>query len=165
MTSARYSSLSATAEINYTCELQFRMTLPKDLSVVYAGRSRMPVPRILVVDDDPDQRDLVRTVLESNHFEVVEAESGKVAAQAISSSAFDAVLTDLRMPEASGETLIQWIIHAHPHMRSRVLIVSGDPLAGGLDAFLSRAGFHILRKPYDLVDLVGAVNRILSRSA
>src|SRR5437867_2925892 len=107
----------------------------------------MPASRILVVDDDPNLREISRVFLEEAGFIVSEAESGRLAAEAIMRESFDAVVTDLRMPTASGEALIQWILLHRPGMKSRILVVSGQGLSPELGAFVSRTGIAFLSKP------------------
>jgi CheY-like chemotaxis protein len=59
-------------------------------------------PRILVVDDTPDTRRLMRRVLERARIEVLEAGTGTEGLAAIRSSRPDGVVLDLRMPGLSG---------------------------------------------------------------
>jgi PAS domain S-box-containing protein len=61
-----------------------------------------PRRRLLVVDDGPENRELVRLVLEDLGLEVEEAENGLVGVQKTLAGAFDAVLMDIQMPELDG---------------------------------------------------------------
>src|SRR5436190_9309822 len=117
----------------------------------------MPASRVLVVDDEPNLREISRVFLEDAGFTVSEAESGRLAAEAIVREAFDAVVTDLRMPTASGEALIQWILLNRPAMKTRILVVSGEGLSPELAAFVSRTGITFLAKPYVRDQLLDAV--------
>ena len=58
--------------------------------------------RVLVVDDDPDQRDRVRPWLEAQRWTVREAENGRVALARISEERPDVILLDLMMPDMDG---------------------------------------------------------------
>jgi two-component system response regulator AtoC len=62
--------------------------------------------RILVVDDEPAQRELVAGFLRKQGFEVALAGDGKDAVARFRAEPFDLVLTDQRMPELSGVELI-----------------------------------------------------------
>ena len=121
----------------------------------------MQTGRILVVDDEPMLRELSRCFLEPKGYTVSEAASGKLAAEALMKDGFDVITTDLRMPSASGETLIQWILAHQPHMRSRILIITGDPMAKDLLALVTRLGIPILPKPYSSDQLLAAVRRVI----
>lgn len=57
---------------------------------------------ILLVDDDPDQLDLLTTLLEFENFAVIPAESGQKGLEILSKQKVDAVVTDICMPEMSG---------------------------------------------------------------
>jgi DNA-binding response OmpR family regulator len=58
--------------------------------------------RVLVVDDDPDIRGLLRELLERAGYEVVEGATGREGLRALYSSAPDLVLLDVSMPEMDG---------------------------------------------------------------
>jgi CheY-like chemotaxis protein len=122
----------------------------------------METGRILIVDDEPIQRELSRLHLERAGYTVSEAASGKLAAEALTNGVFDVIATDLRMPAASGETLIQWILAHKPDMRSRILIVTGDPMAEDLSVLVGRLGIPVLGKPYRREELLSAIRRVHS---
>lgn len=66
------------------------------------------MPRLLIVDDDPVDRELAARCLDSiADLEVLEAENGKEALEMIARRPPDVVLTDLRMPEVDGLTLVR----------------------------------------------------------
>ena len=58
--------------------------------------------KILVVDDEPSIRDLLRVVLESRGFEVIEAENGLSALRAFEAGGADMVILDVMMPQMNG---------------------------------------------------------------
>jgi CheY-like chemotaxis protein len=62
----------------------------------------MTVPKILVVDDMPETRRLMRRVLERLSIDVIEADTGEAGLAAIRRDAPDAVVLDLRLPGMSG---------------------------------------------------------------
>lgn len=120
------------------------------------------VSHILIVDDDPNLRELSRAFLEGAGYDVTEAETGKIAVEALRSGSFDAVMTDLRMPAASGEALIQWILVNKPALKSRILIATGDLMSPGLKAFAKINGIPVLPKPYMRADILSAIARIVN---
>ena len=63
--------------------------------------------RILVVDDEPDVRFALSTLLTCKGFEVEEAEDGQKALEAIAVRRFDLIILDLLMPHAGGYEVIQ----------------------------------------------------------
>ena len=65
--------------------------------------------RILVVDDAADAREVLQTHLEDAGYVVRACASVEDAVRAVESSVFDIIITDLRMPKASGLELIQYV--------------------------------------------------------
>lgn len=76
------------------------MTEPSTNAGEAGGRDRRPT--ILIVDDTPDTRRLMRRVLERASLDVLEAENGLEGLAAIRDARPDAVVLDLRMPDMSG---------------------------------------------------------------
>lgn len=62
--------------------------------------------KILVVDDEPDIRFTLRTLLSAKGYEVDDAEDGQVALEKIKSESFDLLILDLLMPNVSGYEVI-----------------------------------------------------------
>jgi len=110
--------------------------------------------RILVVDDEPDQRFLLRRVFEKAGHVVVDAGDGAAALTAVAESPPDLVVTDIMMPVMDGVELIRRLRSDPVTAGIPILSVSGDShLAGGADA--------VLPKPYDWKDMVAAAGVLL----
>jgi DNA-binding NtrC family response regulator len=112
---------------------------------------------ILLIEDEQAQRELMRHVLEPRGFEVTEAENGREGIVHLETRDFAVIILDLRMPGGSGEFVIQWILANRIHLRSRVLIVTGDLLSPGLEMFLTKVQIPMLQKPYLLAQLIDSV--------
>ena len=115
---------------------------------------------ILLIEDEPAQRELLRHVLEPRGFEVTEAQNGREGIAHLERCEYAVIILDLRMPGGSGEFVIQWILANRIHLRNRVLICTGDLLSPGLEIFLSKLQLPMLPKPYLLGQLIEAVERI-----
>jgi CheY-like chemotaxis protein len=112
------------------------------------------VSRILIVDDEPDERFLLRRVLQRAGHEVIEANDGAAAMRAVRESAPDLVVTDVMMPVMSGGELIRCLRDDPATAHIPILAASGDiHLAGGADAALA--------KPYELHHLLAIVQVLL----
>jgi CheY-like chemotaxis protein len=110
--------------------------------------------RILVVDDEPTQRSILRRIFERAGHEVADAGDGAAALQAVGKSAPDLVVTDMMMPVMGGADLIQRLRCDPATAGIPILAASGDPhLAGGADA--------VIAKPYSWRDLVEVADALL----
>lgn len=93
------------------------------LSHANAIRNGRPEGTVLVVDDDPDQRSLMRIRLERMRYRVFEATTGEEAIRRAAAAPFDLCLLDIRMPGMDGiETCVE-LREVAPHMR--VVFVTG----------------------------------------
>jgi PAS domain S-box-containing protein len=86
-----------------------------------AGQDRPSCP-ILVVEDDPTNRDLLRQLLEKEHWQVIEAENGRVALEKLQTIQPELILLDLMMPELDGFGFVAEL-QRHEEWRSLPIIV------------------------------------------
>ena len=71
-------------------------------------------PRALVIDDEPDIRDLLGITLGRMQIEVVTAGDHASALKALGGERFDLVLTDMRLPDGNGLDIVEWIQQHRP---------------------------------------------------
>jgi CheY-like chemotaxis protein len=110
--------------------------------------------KILVVDDEPAQRSLLRRILEQAGHEVSDAGDGAAALQAVRESPPDLVVTDMMMPVMGGAELIRRLRCDPVTAGIPVLAASGDShLAAGADA--------VVAKPYPWRHLVEVADALL----
>jgi CheY-like chemotaxis protein len=110
--------------------------------------------RILVVDDEPAQRSLLRRILERAGHEVFDAGDGAAALQAVRESPPDLVVTDMMMPVMGGAELIRRLRCEPATASIPILAASGDSnLAVGADA--------VFAKPYSWRHLVEVAEALL----
>ena len=117
--------------------------------------------RILIVEDQPDIRELVRMTLEMEDFEVHEAENGDIGLQMAARLNPDLMLLDVMMPgSVDGLGVCERIKANAAHRRTKVVMLSArsqdaDRQAGrraGADAYLSKPF-----SPRQLLDVIGRV--------
>jgi len=118
--------------------------------------------RILVVDDEPSVRKVVRKALEHAGHEVAEAEDGMVALDACRATPMDLVVTDLFMPVLDGLELIVKLREEFPG--TKVVAISGS-VYERRPRFLEIAGrmasVVTLAKPFEVDQLLAAVQEAL----
>jgi DNA-binding NtrC family response regulator len=118
--------------------------------------------RLLVVDDEQPQRDILRMILESEGYDVTTAGNGRQALQAASGEAFDAVLTDLKMPDMSGIALLEELLRGRPGL-CVVLMTAHGSIDSAVEA-MRKGAFDYLTKPLERDELVMVVSRATERS-
>lgn len=119
---------------------------------------------ILVVDDDEDMRNVAVKLLSQLGYNVTEAKDGLSALNFLgqNGNGVDLVFSDVNMPPGmDGFQLAQKLRCKYPHIKT--LLTSGSPRI-----FLNRdgvdgTGFTVLRKPYMVADLAGAVRVALDQ--
>jgi len=121
------------------------------------------VPSILVVEDEPDLRELVRFNLELDGFEVGVAADGAEGLAAARSRRPDAILLDLMMPGIDGWEVLAQLKASDPALATvPVLLLTAraadvDRARGGIEGAV-----RYLTKPFDLVELGAAVAEVLA---
>ncbi len=120
-----------------------------------------PGERLLVVDDEPELAEVMRSMLQEAGFSVVAAHSGREALSALAEHRFDGVVSDLRMPDLDGAALWRRMRRHCPRMAGRMLFVTGDTLSADMREFLRACGCTCLEKPFEAADLVAAVKAML----
>jgi two-component system NtrC family sensor kinase len=93
---------------------------------------------------------------------VATAESGAVALELLDTARFDALVSDLRMPDIDGAALWRAVGARHPQLARRILFVTGDTLSPGAQQFLSQTGCPALDKPFTKADLLAGVAQLLA---
>jgi CheY-like chemotaxis protein len=112
---------------------------------------------VLVVDDDPEIRDVLREVLELAGRAVVEAADGRAALAAAAARAPALILLDVRMPLMDGLAFAS-AYRARSGRPAPIILMTGreDPAA----AVLATGADALLPKPFDLGDVLALVRRL-----
>lgn len=118
---------------------------------------------VLVVDDDPGNRDLITRCLAPHGHEVLTMEHGRWALEILASERVDVILLDLAMPEMNGyETLVR--LKADPRLAEvPVVVVSGTDDLGVVIRCLKLGAEDYLPKPFDPVRLAARVAACITR--
>jgi DNA-binding NtrC family response regulator len=122
----------------------------------------MPNPfHILIVDDEPVQRELVSGFLKKQDFHVTSADSGEKALELFRQVAFDLVLTDQKMAQMSGLDLLK-AVHAINPETPVILITAFGTIETAVDS-LKRGATDYLTKPVNLEDLLHRIRLVSYR--
>jgi two-component system, cell cycle response regulator DivK len=122
-------------------------------------------PRVLLVDDYPDAREMYTEYLEFSGFEVVEAENGMEALQRAIDAAPDIILMDLSLPVMDGWEATRRLKADKRTSSIPVVALTGHALAG-ISEGAKRAGCDaFVTKPCLPEDLVKEIRRILETTS
>ena len=145
------------------CRIRLPVTEARSSAAPGGGETTFALGgRLLVVDDEPAIGRYVSEYLGSEGVYVTPIASGREAEELLATGAgFDAVLTDLRMPDVSGDKLIAFITGNRPDLAGRVVVMTGDALGPEVD---THAGdVPVVVKPLELRALRLALRPLLGR--
>ncbi len=117
--------------------------------------------RILVVDDEPIQRELVSGFLKKQGFDVSAAESGVKALELFRQDSIDLILTDQKMPNMSGSDLLQAVRAVNPETPV-ILMTAFGSIEAAVSAIQGGATDY-LTKPLNLDELLYRIRQVSDR--
>lgn len=115
--------------------------------------------RVLIIDDEPLLRDALTRLLSGDH-DVTTASSGAEGLQRIDEVAFDAIVCDVMMPGMNGQEVHRRIASRHPGLERRIVFITGGTFSPELDEFLASSPNPLLAKPFQLDDVIAAVEGV-----
>jgi len=146
----------------------FTIELPTTAVVEAAGPGVPALPagvygfgrRALVVDDEPGMVELVTTLLKDTGWQVEVAATGRSALERVRSTRFDVVLSDIRMPDGSGEDFYRAAVLDQPGLAKRFVFMTGDTANPSPWQFVDEVQAPVLEKPFTADSLFGAIERL-----
>lgn len=134
----------------------------KEFLLVLSGCQAHPIGMkysLLVVEDEPVLRSLLVEILENPELKISEAENGKVAFEILKSQKFDAVLSDIKMPQMEGLELLQ-AIRIEKILIPFILLTGHGDREKTLQA-LKLGAFDFIDKPFQQDHLIEVVQKAL----
>jgi signal transduction histidine kinase/ActR/RegA family two-component response regulator len=117
--------------------------------------------RVLLVDDNPINRQIVRLFLRPYNMRVIEAANGAEALEALSGETFDIVLLDMHMPVMDGPTTIHHIRNTREDWADiPVIALTADAMSGDRERYLAMGMTGYLSKPLAERDLLAEISRV-----
>ncbi len=117
---------------------------------------------ILYVEDNSDNRKLVRRVLEVEGYTVVEARDGQEAMLCLETQAIDLALMDINMPDMDGYTLTSRIKAMPRFARLPIVAVTANVMRGDRERSLQAGCDGYIQKPIDIDNLSVQIERFLT---
>ncbi len=121
------------------------------------------VYQILVVEDEPDTRELLEYLLRWAGHHVDVTSGGREALERLAIRSYDVILSNLHMPGMSGEDLYRRIEHGWPHLAPRVVFVTAGRPSDGFQAQFGGRPVPVVTKPYDGERLFQVIEEVVAR--
>jgi CheY-like chemotaxis protein len=80
---------------------------------------------------------------------------------ALAERAYDVILCDMRMPDLDGSGFYRALERHHPHLRSRVIFLTGDVLSAEGQAFFAQSGRPRVIKPFKAAEVRRVIQQVL----
>lgn len=120
----------------------------------------MAEPRILMVDDNPEIREIVSVLLGGEGFTVEEAGNGKAALSKIEENSYDLILLDVMMPGLNG---YQTCVEIRKNSNVPILFLSARTQVEDKTLGFSSGGDDYLPKPFSYQELISRVKALVRR--
>ena len=117
-------------------------------------------PRILVVDDNPEIREIIRVLLSGEGYTVLEAGSGTAALESLGKDAFDLIILDIMMPGMNGYETCGRI---RERSNAPILFLSARTTDSDKLLGCSSGGDDYLAKPFSYSEMLGRAKALIRR--
>ena len=119
---------------------------------------------ILYVEDNPDNRNLIRRVLNAEGYSVVEAINAAQAMENLEKGGIDIILMDINMPDMDGYTLTAKIKAVEKFSKIPIIAVTANVMRGDREKSLEAGCDGYIQKPIDIDTLAQQIERFTTRS-
>jgi two-component system chemotaxis response regulator CheY len=121
--------------------------------------------KILVVEDSASMRSYLASIIESGtndrDLEIVEAATGFEALKTLPHHKFDAILTDINMPDINGLELVSFLKNHPIYKTVPIMVISTESTPADRERAEALGAEEYLVKPFEASDLIGKLRRLL----
>ena len=119
---------------------------------------------ILYVEDNLDNRNLIRRVLVAEGYSVVDAVNGRQAIERLAGNKIDLILMDINMPDMDGYTLTTKLKAIENFSKIPIVAVTANVMRGDREKSLEAGCDGYIQKPIDIDTLAQQIERFITRS-
>jgi CheY-like chemotaxis protein len=120
------------------------------------------MPRVLVVDDDPQVLRLLRVNFELEGYDVASASGGNEALEAIAAEAPDLVVCDVMMPGMDGFEVVRRLRADDATSGLPIVMLSAKAMGADMRKGMEAGADEYVTKPFDPAELIDVVARLLA---
>ena len=122
--------------------------------------------KILVVEDSASMRSYVTTIIEGDtDLEIVEAATGFEALKALPHHKFDAIVTDINMPDINGLELVSFLKNHPVYKAIPIMIISTESADGDRQRAAALGAEAYVCKPFEASELMEKLRRLLAEAS
>lgn len=118
--------------------------------------------RILIAEDEPDIRELIRLALQFNGYEVISASDGAEAVELASNNSFDLIMLDVRMPRLTGYEACRQMRMMESTKDIPIVFLSAKGQEAEVDEGLEAGADRYILKPFAPIELANEIKQILA---
>ena len=118
------------------------------------------VMKVLLLEDDPAFKEIMKDFLSENGFAVVAVQNGVEGVHEVLASDFEVILCDMMMPTLPGDMFFRAVERMRPHLCQRFIFMTGHRNNSKVNEFISNVCGTILCKPFhgdDLLEMIAFV--------
>jgi CheY-like chemotaxis protein len=127
-----------------------------------AAPSSAPLRKVLLLDDDLDLCDILKTVIGWHRYEVTVVHRGVEGVRAIMERDYDAIVCDIMMPNMPGDMFYLAVQQLKPHLCKRFVFITGHEGNPAVNAFLKLASGFVLFKPLATDQLILKIGQVVA---
>ena len=121
-------------------------------------------PAILLAEDDPDQSDMLREVLEDEGYRVETAFSGDAALHKLEQHTYALIILDIRMPGLDGSGVLKACRKMEHRKTAPIIVVSAFASGTELQQYRAEGAAASLAKPYAIEELLSIIASLASKN-
>lgn len=119
--------------------------------------------KVLVVDDEKNQREILKLIIEKEGYQVITSHSAEEALKIYKEQDFDAIITDLKLPKMDGIKLMEEILKISPDIS--IIIITGHGSIDSAVSAIKRGAFDYITKPIEKGQLLSILKKATERSS
>ena len=133
----------------------------RQLDPVQPFSAPIELKRILVVDDDEFILEILEKIVHREGFEVASVLSAKEALQKLENGNFDAVISDIVMPDMDGIELLKEVKEKHPSIK--MLMITGHTGKYGSESVMDLGADGFVSKPFKNIEITRTLHMLINR--
>jgi len=124
-----------------------------------------PLKKVLLLEDDPNFKDIMEAFLQDSGYEVIAVHNGVEGVHQVQANDFEVILCDMMMPTLPGDMFFRAVERMRPHLCDRFIFMTGHSGNPKVNDFISTVRGSVLTKPFQVDDLLEMIAFIQVRSA